>query len=65
MVSFLAGGVADTGVDPVPLMKASLQLMFGLAQSRATLGECAGGAEYFPGGGVRLPYCYRSARYPG
>ena len=65
VVSVFAGRVADTGVDPLPLMKESLAADLGLAHSRVTLGQRAGSVEYFPGGGLRLPYRHRSARHPG
>ena len=52
VVSVFAGRVADTGVDPMPLMKESLELISALPNGRAPLGERAGSAEYFSGGGL-------------
>ncbi len=62
-VSVFAGRIADTGIDPVPIMSASLQEIAGLpgveliwASPRELLKRCPGGCD-------RLPYHHRYERH--
>ena len=48
-VSVFAGRIADTGIDPVPIMAESVKRLEGRAEHRADLGEPARASEHLPG----------------
>ncbi len=65
VVSVFAGRIADTGVDPLPLMKESLEIAGQPTEGRIALGQRPRGAQHLPGGLVWLPHRDRAARHPG
>jgi transaldolase len=60
VVSVFAGRIADTGVDPIPIMTAVVVLV----QRRTPMGESARGAEHRPGGSDWLSRDHGHARPP-
>ena len=62
IVSVFAGRIADTGRDPVPLMRAALRALAAPPESRAALGQPARAAEHLPGRRDRLPHHHRQPR---
>jgi transaldolase len=57
VISVFAGRIADTGVDPLPIMKESLEIVSGLPKAEL-LGERSRGPKRLPSGGLRLRYSY-------
>ena len=55
-VSVFAGRIADTGVDPLPIMRESLEIMRAAPTRGAHLGQPARGAQRRPGRRDRLPH---------
>ncbi len=49
VVSVFAGRIADTGVDPLPIMRDSLEAPAREREGRTPLGQRARGAQYLPG----------------
>ncbi len=63
VVSVFAGRIADTGRDPIPLMKEALGIVPRRRQAhRAAVGQPARAAEHRPGGGGRLRHHHGDAR---
>ena len=63
-VSVFAGRIADTGRDPVPHMKAALEILKVEPERRADLGQPARAAQRLPGRRDRLPHHHRDQRHP-
>ncbi len=62
-ISVFAGRIADTGTDPIPLMRECKAILEGPAAGGVALGQRPRGAEYFPGGRLRLRDRDRAARH--
>ena len=62
IVSVFAGRVADTGRDPVPLMRACVRAACRPAEGGTALGQPARASQHLPGRRNRLPYHHRQPR---
>ena len=62
IVSVFAGRIADTGRDPVPLMRACAARARQSPEGRTSLGEPARAAQHLPGRRDRLPHHHRQPR---
>ena len=56
IISVFAGRVADTGIDPMPHMRACLAALKDAPEGGASVGEPARAPEHLPGRPVRLPH---------
>ena len=65
VISVFAGRIADTGVDPVPLMAEAKKICARQAEGRAPVGEPARAAQHFPCRERRLRHHHRVARRAG
>ena len=62
IVSVFAGRIADTGRDPVPIMREAVALLKERPIGRTSMGEPARAAQHLPGRRNRLPYHHRDRR---
>ena len=65
VISVFAGRIADTGIDPVPLMAEAKQICPRQAEGRAPVGEPARASQYLPCRQRRLRHHHRDARRAG
>ncbi len=59
VVSVFAGRIADSGVDPLPVMRKSLELLKELPSAELLWASVREVSEHFPGGGLRLSHRHR------
>ena len=65
VVSVFAGRIADTGRDPMPLMREAVDALAADPRHRAAVGQPARAAQHRAGRGERLRHHHRDPRHAG